>query len=217
MTKSNLARSNPGLAALADFANTRDDKQAVARFLRIHPGFVDEALKAGWPAMAQRKIVDPLNLASGAPLPDAPPPDRFAAIEQLPEDETFRLFRDLTRAAWSGSCKDLDLLLFTSFDESKGPAFSRADWQRGGLTYAPRNDFQAALYELLKSARFAKVCINPDCPARFFIAADPRARFCCKECATTFQRQAKLDWWNRVGKKKRAEKLKKKKPTRRGK
>ena len=217
MTRSSLATTNPRLAALADFANTRDDKEAIGRFMKIHPEFLNSALRGGWPAMAQRKILDPLSLAAGAALPDGPSSQHLAAIEQLPKDDTFLLYRDITRAAWNGSGKDLDLLLFTSFDNNKGPQFSRADWQRGGLPYVPTNEFQAAIYELLESSRFAKVCSNPQCQARFFIAADPRARFCSKECATTFQRQDKLDWWNRVGKLKRTEKLRKKKLTKKGK
>jgi hypothetical protein len=67
----------------------------------------------------------------------------------------------------------------------------------------------------LQSSARARVCANPDCPAPYFIAKKPRARYCSLECARPFQRQSKLDWWNRVGSKRRSKRSKPKRRSRR--
>jgi hypothetical protein len=55
------------------------------------------------------------------------------------------------------------------------------------------------------------VCENPDCPARYFRKNRRTQKFCEQgPCVAYAQRQYSLDWWNRVGKKKREKKKKNK-------
>jgi hypothetical protein len=56
-------------------------------------------------------------------------------------------------------------------------------------------------------------CPRSDCPNPYFIAARLHQRYCSEPCAQWAQRQEKLAWWNRVGKKERAASQK---PKRRG-
>jgi len=53
------------------------------------------------------------------------------------------------------------------------------------------------------------VCENPDCPARYFVKKRKTQKFCEQgPCSAYAQRQYSLDWWNRVGKKRRDSKTK---------
>jgi hypothetical protein len=53
------------------------------------------------------------------------------------------------------------------------------------------------------------LCENPDCPAPFFRKKRKTQKFCeAGPCVAYAQRQYSLDWWNRVGKKRREKKAK---------
>lgn len=78
------------------------------------------------------------------------------------------------------------------------------DWKRGRLTFRPRDPLERACLLLLENSARAKVCANPDCPAPYFLAKKKAIqRFCSPDCLKPFQKQWKLDWWERVGKKRR--------------
>jgi len=87
----------------------------------------------------------------------------------------------------------------------------KPDWSRQGrFTYEPVTPLQKALYALWAKSSFAKVCKNPECNAPFFIARRLQV-FCSDDCAAPFRLEAKMKWWNKVGKKRREESLKKSK------
>ena len=53
------------------------------------------------------------------------------------------------------------------------------------------------------------VCANPKCPAPYFLKARRTQRFCDRPgCIEYGQRQHKLEWWRRVGAKRRADRTK---------
>jgi hypothetical protein len=53
------------------------------------------------------------------------------------------------------------------------------------------------------------ICENPECPAPYFRKKRKTQKFCeAGPCVAYAQRQYSLDWWNRVGKKKREKKAK---------
>jgi len=79
-----------------------------------------------------------------------------------------------------------------------------ADWQRSRIVYVPQNEFQASCYALLCKSNLAKFCANPDCPAPHFVATRAIQRYCSPDCLKPFQKEWKLEWWNREGKKRRA-------------
>jgi hypothetical protein len=89
------------------------------------------------------------------------------------------------------------------------------NWKRGQIVYKPENDFERAVYALFLNSSLAKVCGNPDCPARFFVAQRKSQRYCDADCAAVFQHESKRNWWKEVGSKmrrqQRAEKRKAKK------
>jgi hypothetical protein len=87
----------------------------------------------------------------------------------------------------------------------------KPDWTRQGrFRYEAVTRLQKALYALWAKSSFAKVCKNPDCNAPFFIARRLQV-FCSDDCAAPFRLEAKMRWWNKVGKKRRDESLKKSK------
>lgn len=90
------------------------------------------------------------------------------------------------------------------------------DWTRQGrFWYEAATPLQKALYALWSKSALAKVCKNPDCPAPFFIARRVQQQYCGDECATPFRLEAKMKWWDKVGKRRREEASKS--PKKRGK
>jgi hypothetical protein len=80
----------------------------------------------------------------------------------------------------------------------------KIDWTRGTLVPQYDTKFQKACYMLfIKFSAFMRFCKNPDCPAPYFIAKRLTQQYCCQECVNAIQKERKLDWWNRVGSKRR--------------
>jgi hypothetical protein len=73
------------------------------------------------------------------------------------------------------------------------------DWRRGEIVYAPKTPFQWAIYTLFRKSALARVCANPDCPARYFIATKGTQRYCSDKCAEVFQKAWKRKWWAEHG------------------
>jgi hypothetical protein len=73
------------------------------------------------------------------------------------------------------------------------------DWRRGEIIYQPRTDFQRAIYALFRKSIMARVCGNPDCPARYFVARKATQRYCSDICAEVFQKAWKKKWWAEHG------------------
>jgi len=73
------------------------------------------------------------------------------------------------------------------------------DWRRGEIVYAPKTPFQWAIYALFRNSALAKVCANPDCPARYFVAKKLTQRYCSDKCAEVFQKEWKRKWWAEHG------------------
>jgi hypothetical protein len=65
----------------------------------------------------------------------------------------------------------------------------------------PRNMLDELAFTLLVSADSLGICENPECPAKYFVAAHHKQRYCSYDCADTSRKQAKLEWWreNRQG------------------
>lgn len=59
--------------------------------------------------------------------------------------------------------------------------------------------FQQAINRLTVLAGRTKICANPECPERFYIAQRKSQRYCGEKCAGHFQREAKLNWWREHG------------------
>lgn len=64
----------------------------------------------------------------------------------------------------------------------------------------PSVAFETAIDRLDDLRDRAKVCANPDCDAKFFIAERRTQRYCAEKCAGHFQRQWKRNWWHKDGK-----------------
>jgi hypothetical protein len=73
------------------------------------------------------------------------------------------------------------------------------DWKGGELTYKPLNEFQAALYALLKHSRLAEVCARPGCAAPYFVAGRITQQYCSVDCADAMQDEWRRNWWNAHG------------------
>jgi len=173
------------LRALQEFANTGDEPDRAAYFLKRWPGFLEGIVETL--AKIHINVSDsPIGMmlleigGGGKPL------------------DQFRELRGFARLAWKGNEAGIALLLHLGFEDGKSNLVL-PDWRRSGFRYEPRTNFQSAVYELLKHSREARVCANPECASPYFIAHDPRRKFCSSECTAPFQKEWKRRWWERKG------------------
>jgi hypothetical protein len=190
---------------LTDFANIRDEK--VEKFRAEHRDFflADNLSEEGW----QNGFLLRLGGAGRTILSGHALHLAEALSKDLP-NVTLRM-RDILRRIWRGdpsANEYLKALLYGSRVEF--------DWKRGEITYEPRNEFERALYALFRNSSHAKICANAECTAPYFIARRTTQRYCSPDCAEVFQQRWKLDWWKRVGSKKRSEGRAKKKKAKKG-
>jgi hypothetical protein len=185
---------------LKDLANLRDDSASFEWFGRRWPGFAallgDDDLPDNY-----------FGFVYGAPHNRMPPslPKGFFLMWQE---------REALREIWRGNSDKVTQVLLPSLDEifadpdpeGLWPPQLRVDWQRGEFDYVPRSEFQGAVYQLFRSSALAKVCANPDCPARYFIAGRTTQQYCSEKCSGVLQRAHKLRWWKEHGKEWRSSK-----------
>lgn len=72
------------------------------------------------------------------------------------------------------------------------------EWGKGSyLDPPPVNGFEAMVFYLQTTvADHAKRCLNPDCPAPYFIAKKRWQKYCSEECAGPVNREQKRRWWH---------------------
>ena len=190
--------------ALIELANLQDDPTAFERFARR------------WPDFAYGLDDVPLDSDDGYRMkyvgfhygdhPTKMPsslPKKFLLKWQE---------REALRRIWAGDSDKLTEVLLPTWEEMgmDGSEWASAwnpqlklDWQRGEFVYVPRNEFQKALYELLRRSAFVKLCANSNCPAPYFIADKTTQRCCSESCAEVLQRAYKLRWWKEHGSERR--------------
>lgn len=171
------------LRELRDFVNTGKEPKQIENFLGKHPRFLEEVMEK---AARLETGAEPLAAVLYS-----------AQIGKQPD--LFAWLRDNARLAWKGNEAAIAILLELGFEAGKSNMVL-PDWRRSGFRYEPKTVFQAAVYELLKHSREARVCANADCPAPYFIAQDHRRKFCSPDCAAPFQKEWKRRWWERKGK-----------------
>jgi hypothetical protein len=182
------------LEALGELANLRDEREAFERFCKR------------WPELAY--VSD--NAPELHPIEETELPTKFWLIYER---------RGYLRDIWEGDPRPLrGFLLPTDPPEElrdRGIYFDRnstdmhvgilwetqieLDWRRSEIIYEPRTEFQRAIYTLFRKSALAKVCGNPDCPARYFVARKTTQRYCSAKCAEVFQRASKRKWWAERG------------------
>lgn len=79
-------------------------------------------------------------------------------------------------------------------------------WSTGEIAYRPGNDFQSAIYVLLKESWRAKVCAR--C-STYFVASKPAQLYCSTACSGGVKKDRALKWWRSEGAKRRAAQAKK--------
>jgi len=207
----NLARKAGAsnlILGLKDLANLQDEADSFDRFVRrwhVFGRVLDEDPADTYGATAGR--INYVGFSYGEPWTRMPPslPKRFFLMWQM---------REALREIWRGDSDKLTEVLLPSLDEifadpdpeGLWPPQLRVNWQRGEFVYAPRSEFQAAVYELFRRSALSKVCANPDCPASYFIAGRKTQRYCSEKCSGVLQRAHKLRWWNEHGKESRSSK-----------
>jgi len=183
------------LKALGELANLRDDPTAFEWYCKR------------WPELAY--------------LCDEDDPDLHPIEELALPTKFYEMFdrRERLRAIWEGDSEPLKDFLLPPDPPAelrdKGLYLNRysiemqiglvwdtqinLDWRRSELIYEPRTPFQSAIYCLFRKSALAKVCANPDCPARYFVAKKATQRYCSDKCAEVFQRAWKRRWWAEHG------------------
>lgn len=189
---------------LAEFANLRDED--AEEFRSRHPEFLLQAnlRDSGWNlGFIERVGATEQALAHAK------------AIAEAQRNPVLRK-RDVLRRIWRGDEYANDYLKLLLYSSKTSPHRVEFNWKRGELVYQPLDQFERAVYALFRNSRLVRVCENPDCPARYFIAKRRTQRYCGEDCASVFQRAWKLSWWKEKGSKLRREQRAEKRKTKKG-
>jgi hypothetical protein len=189
---------------LRQFANLRDED--AEKFRGQHPEFLlaGHLKESGW----ELGVMLRLGMTAGATA-------RARALAQVQPNPVLRK-RDALRLIWRSDEYANDYLRLLLYSSSSTTDRVEFNWKRGEIVYQPKDDFEKAVYVLFRNSALAKVCENEGCPAPYFIATRSTQRYCSPDCAAIFQQKWKLDWWKRVGSKKRSEGRAKKKKAKKG-
>lgn len=67
----------------------------------------------------------------------------------------------------------------------------------------PPSPIEQCLQYLLRNATKTLICLNQDCPARFFFASRKSQKYCSTDCSVPAQRFYKRKWWAKNGNQRR--------------
>jgi hypothetical protein len=220
---SNLAgRKLRYLKVIAEFANMGDTVDRWHAFNNRWPWFIPAELFED----SEQEIQRNAERAKPPHSSDVPQRAHTLAVDRVTVHDWVRtadgkwvyyveprilLLRNTLRGAWVGGVEAgqqmerlLKLREFPGEASVDSSASVSVDWRRGSLVFVPRSEVEAACYALLQKSTLAKFCANPDCPAPYFVARRATQRYCSPDCLKPFQKQSKLEWWNREGKVRRA-------------
>jgi hypothetical protein len=125
------------------------------------------------------------------------------------DSATFIVKQEGLRQAWPGEHSDISALIDIegeveeSFDTDVGVAL-------GYVQLRPKDLWASICFLFLWDAQAGRlgICGNPECPAPYFRKKRKTQKYCEQgPCVQYAQRQYSLDWWNRVGNKRRDKKL----------
>jgi hypothetical protein len=123
------------------------------------------------------------------------------------DSATFLVSQNNLRIAWKGDnvgVVDIEGEVEESFSTDVVVA-------HGYVRLRPKDLWASICFLFLWDLKAGKLgfCENPECPAPYFRKKRKTQKFCeAGPCVAHAQRQYSLDWWNRVGKKKREKKAK---------
>jgi hypothetical protein len=84
------------------------------------------------------------------------------------------------------------------------PLENSADDVLSGLKAPTRTEL--LLLHFTRWSDLTRYCDNPECSSPYFIARDPRQKYCSDACAKPAQRECKRNWWAKHGRQQRATK-----------
>jgi hypothetical protein len=134
---------------------------------------------------------------------------------------TFLFKWDTFRNAWMAECatneeeypkNGLGVISIVEIESYVEQSFETDVRVSEGLVHLwPRDTWSSICFLFLWDARAGKLgfCGNPGCPAPYFRKKRKTQKYCEQgPCVQHAQRQYSLDWWNRVGKKRREKRVK---------
>jgi hypothetical protein len=128
------------------------------------------------------------------------------------DSATFIEMQDRLRQAWPDKDGVDDVAAWMEFEGEVEEGFDTDVVVSGGFVHLRPRDLWASicfLYLWDSQARRLGFCANPECPATYFRKKRKTQKYCEQgPCVQYAQRQYSLDWWNRVGKRKREKKAK---------
>jgi hypothetical protein len=185
MKPETLARVTPASARkfILELANLADDKSAMGRFERKFADFLPAHFKENQHASPltdpRNKILWSLQLRNGLRnIWDAP---------------------DVRTREW-GIFRIVDAI---SIQRSNPVSFSYAVFDRstdGRIVALPRPTRLETIFAyLFNHVNKLRVCPNPECPARYFVATRKGQKYCSEVCSLPAQREYKRRWWSKNG------------------
>jgi hypothetical protein len=61
-----------------------------------------------------------------------------------------------------------------------------------------------AIWQAVDVSDWMRICLNPGCRSRYFVAQRRTQKYCSKKCAEPSHREIRLRWWNKYGAARRA-------------
>jgi hypothetical protein len=200
-----MLENSSTLAPLVELANLTDSPETVARFLAKYPTFIPSELDPPESGLDDPRFALFKSTALETALNDFRAHCSPSMEECLRRARVFFLRHQL-RELWGNSGERADgiaysLLFAAQFQESDATVYSPmgVDWLHGQLVYKPLDEFQAALYALLKCSYRAKVCARPGCSAPYFVANRITQQYCSTDCADAMQDEWRRIWWRSHG------------------
>lgn len=190
----NVTETTPRPFSPAMQATIRDTDAAIGRLVRKYPE-VFSSFRAGPPPPEDRessvatdhwwivaKVQQYLRLAWDTSDLREKEWHLFKARDSFHYSTVFQpLFDEKLRKAPTGT---------NPFDEPLTPEEDAAR-----LSVPAFTPLEQALYHLQRIAKRMRHCLNPECPAPYFLAKKKGQKYCTAKCSAPMQRQQKRDWW----------------------
>lgn len=146
-------------------------------------------------------------------------------LASLEEDEIFwhylwRPLRDRIRDLWQSDVRRKEWGVFSILRKyclygtsagRKDAIVDEEDWFMGA-ELPPESNCEKVFRSL--TAKTA-ICVNEECPYRYFFSVRSGQKYCCPECSGPAQARFKREWWSKHGQKWRAKRRKPKQAVRR--
>jgi hypothetical protein len=188
----------------------KEAERFLVELANLHDGGVNR-LKAQFTDMLPRPPVAGVAIVRGTTDPSGITQSELVRVLTLDEihRDFFLSLRNRLQLVWRESDPRRKRYgIFLIWYWALSPMDIRVSEMPDRLSLPPLSPLEIALDYLLTNSDRARFCLNPECVVPYFFAKRRSQKYCSDECAKPAKREAKLRWWNKEGKKLRADRAK---------